>query len=97
LVIKHRIDGEMDRFDITFPKDDPRAAAAQQRSELPLNATVWADAHTHLIRRVDLTTKETHVDGQITYGPPAIKDLYDVGVPSAAKVVNATRTTQASP
>jgi hypothetical protein len=51
--------------------------------------TIWADSKTKLIvKGVDRSDGQT-VEFLVTYGEPAIRDVYDLGVPRTAKVLDA--------
>ena len=50
---------------------------------------ILVDAKDKLIRTVSMSeTKGANVTFEATYGPPNIKDIYDMGVPRSAKVVD---------
>ena len=79
-VQRTRKDG-LDRFEIRF-KDPSQAGGFK-------GATIWVDPDTRLIRKIQLEIEEAgEVTYAYTYGPPAIKDIYDLGVPRDAKVID---------
>jgi hypothetical protein len=77
------------RYDITYPKDDPKKAAAEHRSGLPTEATIWADAQTKLVKKGKAKVEGEWEEFSYTYGEPAIRDVYDLGVARDSKVVDA--------
>jgi hypothetical protein len=48
----------------------------------------WADARTGLVRRSDATIGGKRVTCQYMYGGPAIRDVFALGVPHDAPVVD---------
>ncbi|HZZ43453.1 MAG TPA: hypothetical protein VFE58_10995 [Tepidisphaeraceae bacterium] len=81
-------DGEMEKYEIRLPKDDPKTAMALRRTAYPDRVEIWTDSRTHLIRKASIFVDGKDVINEITYGDPAIHDVYELGVPRDAKVVN---------
>jgi hypothetical protein len=73
--INKSVEGGLDRFDISSTQD-------------PKHATFWVDPTTKLIQKA-----QSEIEGQteiinFTYGDPVIHDVYDLGVPRTAKVID---------
>ncbi len=90
--IRETSDGALNRFDITPSDDAKKSRETAQPSDSPRQATAWTDPKTNLIQKV-----QVNVDGKIetsiyTYGEPAIRDIYDVGVPRDAKIIDSRPT-----
>jgi hypothetical protein len=86
--VRRGTDGDQNRFDLTFPPDDAKTAAAQHRTVYPSSVSLWVDPATNLIVRAavaGIPGEET-----ITYGTPGPTDIYAAGAPRDAKVVDRT-------
>jgi hypothetical protein len=92
LDVKESQDGELSRFDLTF-KGDPEKAPAQYREMVSEPRTVWTDPKSGLIRKMQTRTGGRAVLAEFTYGSPEIRDIYDLGVPRDAMVLDARNTT----
>jgi len=86
--VRRSDDGGLIRFDVAFPADDTRSAQEQNRTEYPSSAVVWIDPTSKLIVKGQSTTDGKLVTMQSSYGDPAVRDVFDVGVPKNAKVVD---------
>jgi hypothetical protein len=81
-------DQKLERFDLMVTDEVKK----QVSLEVPTGKlTIWADPQTKLIRKLS-----SMVDGQpmvedYSYGAPAIADIYDLGVPRTAQVVDDRR------
>jgi hypothetical protein len=56
---------------------------------MPTETVVWADPQTKLIKKGRSKTGGEVSEFSFTYGDPAIRDVYDLGVPRNAKVIDA--------
>jgi hypothetical protein len=81
--VKELKDGEFLRYELEFPKK-------VRGKERPERAVIWVDRKTKLIQRgtVNLDGGEA-MTFTYTYGEPAVGDVYDLGVPRDAVVVDA--------
>lgn len=75
-VVTKSNDGELTRFDIANSDD------------ASIHTTVWSDPQTNHIRKVNATRKGDASTAEYTYGAPRIRDIYDVGVPRDAEIVD---------
>jgi hypothetical protein len=72
--VKQSSDGNLTRFDVSFPSDN----------DIPQSFTFWVNADS-LIVRVHVDNPVAPYTLDVTYGPPEIHDVYDLGVPRTAK------------
>jgi hypothetical protein len=89
-VLHHR-EGPYDRVDVRFFKDEDEAKRICQEKKVcapPMPVTFWIDANTHLVHKLahEFNGKQRFV--HITYGDPVIRDIYDLGVPQSADVID---------
>jgi hypothetical protein len=80
-------DQGMDRFDVVFHANSTTQPTSDREPSAG-SMTVWSDPESNLIRK--MTTIQD--DGKpitmtFSYGDPQIRDIYDLGVPRSAKVV----------
>lgn len=80
--------GELDRYQISIPAEDKATCTDGRCSRPAAEGVVWADSSTGLVRRADLLVGGKRMTSEYTYGEPAIRDVYDVGVPRGARVVD---------
>ncbi len=71
-------EGELDCFTATLSGPTGR----------PETLTILANPKTQLIQKIRIEQNGMRAVYRYTYGPPEIKDIYDVGVPRDAKVVD---------
>ena len=76
------------RFDITSDPADAKRASDDQRDALPAHAIIWTDPQTKLIRKAQYESGGERSTARYDYGDPVIREIYDVGVPRDAKVVD---------
>lgn len=99
--VKWTMEDGFERFDITFCDEFEQAETIMDDNgslaRIPMRMTMWADPTSKLIRKVQALTVSREVGGQLsqgemewsyTYGEPAIRDIYDVGVPRDARIVD---------
>jgi len=82
--IKRTREGKYDRFDIRLADDADKSDKLLRNWK---DKTVWVDPATKLIHKVKFAGP---AGGEfvVTYGEPIIKDIYDLGVPRDAKVID---------
>jgi hypothetical protein len=78
-------EGQFERFDINFSKPEKEYLNTPYS---PRRMTVWVDPETRLIRRTSTDQEGRREELNYRYGEPAIRDLYDLGVPREAKIVD---------
>jgi hypothetical protein len=80
-------DQGMDRFDVVFHGN----SATQPTSDREPSAgsmTVWSDPESKLVRKmITIQDDGKPITMTFSYGDPQIRDIYDLGVPRSAKVV----------
>jgi len=86
--VRQTAEGKLLRFDLTLPPDDPAKAAQENRTLYPAAAVVWTDPETGLIQKGTTIAEGKSVKVEVTYGDPIIRDIFDVGVPRDAKVID---------
>ncbi|HEY2589076.1 MAG TPA: hypothetical protein VGI81_25255 [Tepidisphaeraceae bacterium] len=86
LDVRSERDGPFDRFDIDWFRRD----ASGRREPTPVDAmSYWVDPKTHLIAKVRHARRgEKPVTQVYEYNDPVVNDIYDLGVPRDAKVVD---------
>jgi len=78
-------ENHLDRYDIVYP------AEVRQNRERPVHAAiqrVWVDPTTQLIRRTWVQSNGETLTLDWSYGERSIHDIYDLGVPRDARVVD---------
>jgi len=82
-------DGALDRYEITLPPEDPaKPRDKNTQAANPEKVVMWADPATKLIQRGEMVSAGETEKFTVTYGPPDIKEIYDLGVPRDAKVID---------
>ncbi len=92
--IRETREGDLNRFDLIPSTEMEKTRDHDPANDQPQQATTWADARTNLIQKIQVTTAGKIETCTYTYGNPEIRDIYDVGVPRNAKVLD-SRPTQA--
>jgi hypothetical protein len=87
--VKQSEDGGLMRYDIELPPEPASRPAKGSAGEKPTSMTMWVDPKTKLIQRSKSTEDGQEITCKYAYGPPAIRDVYDLGVPRDAQVVDA--------
>jgi hypothetical protein len=90
LAIKESVDGDLIRFDITLfasPEAAQKCATEYNMAFLGTSISVWVN-HDHLMTRMRLDDPHGPITFNYTYNVPDIHDLYDLGVPRSAKIVD---------
>ena len=95
--IKETPEGEGVRFDIVLFASTEEAEkfreSKHQRASIGTGLSVWVNRDKLITRlRMEPPSGEARKQGaaiiEVTYGPPEIKDIYDLGAPRTAKVVD---------
>lgn len=81
-------EGGDDRFDVTWTETPGSAPGAKTN-----HVTLWADPRSHLIVRSEMTQQGQAYRVTSTYGTP-VADVYAVGVPRDAKVIDTSNQPQ---
>ncbi|HEX4053169.1 MAG TPA: hypothetical protein VHX86_02790 [Tepidisphaeraceae bacterium] len=80
-------DQGLQKFNLTLSDDSKKTL--DQYPELPNgNATLWVDPQSKLIRKMTSQIEGQPVIMEYTYGEPNIRDIYDLGVPKTARIVD---------
>jgi hypothetical protein len=88
--VRQSDDDGLIRFDVTFPADDPEKAREQHRTVYPTSpVALWVDPRSKLIVKGSATVEGKSITTERNYGDPVIHDVFDLGVPKNAKVVDA--------
>ncbi len=74
-------DGPFEKFDITFPPNDVKKGA-------PPKMAIWVDPATTLVMKGETIEEGKPVRFTMTYGGPAVNDVYYLGVQRDAKVLD---------
>jgi hypothetical protein len=77
-------EGGLDRFDVKLPKQKPSPDRVMGSEDV----SVWIDPKTKLVQKMSSKIQDKPVEMNFTYGKPEIREIYDLGVPSDAKVVD---------
>jgi len=88
--VKETPEGDLKRYDIVFFASDAEARKfREERNGDPLlrGMTVWVNRD-KLMTRVKFDDPSVPVTLDATYGPPEIHDIYDLGVPHSAKIID---------
>jgi hypothetical protein len=83
VVVRSRPEGKLLRYDYAFPN-----ARAADEGPYPERCTVWADPESRLIQKVMTAFPGSTTTQEFSYGLPEIRDVYDLGVPRDARVVD---------
>ncbi len=89
--VKRTRDGRTERYDIVPFKDaaEAKKCRAENSSFMSYsNLTVWVDPKSKLIQKLRIEQEGIIVVASFTYGEPVIKDIYSLGVPRDAKVID---------
>ncbi|MHC4800001.1 MAG: hypothetical protein ACYTF1_25470 [Planctomycetota bacterium] len=98
--IEYTQEGEFDRFDIVFFSDFEEAkrvlSGLSHVAGVALAFTLWVDPQTKLIHKSEYESLTRYQDGVrreegsslTSYGEPIIEEIYDVGVPRNATVID---------
>jgi hypothetical protein len=81
----------LDRYDITLFKNEEEAKRVyQERGESPWfnKATLWTDPQSRLIQKMRYVNHGMDISSDFTYGKPEIGDIYELGAPKNAKVID---------
>jgi hypothetical protein len=82
--LQYQRDGKQDRFDIgLYETSDPKSEPAPDE-----NLTVWVDPRSKLIRKLRTETASRTSTSAFSYGQPVIRNIYDLGAPLDAKVID---------
>jgi hypothetical protein len=84
-------DQGLQRFDLTLA-DDSKKTLDQYPEMFAGKLTLWVDPKTNLIRKMTGQIDDQPTVLEYTYGPPDIHDIYDLGVPKTAKIVDNRQT-----
>lgn len=88
VTLRRETDGELDRYETSAP-GGVAAVCPDGRCTVPrVEGVTWADARTGLVRRTEAAIGGLHVTCQYGYGVAAVRDVYEVGVPREARVVD---------
>jgi hypothetical protein len=87
LTVQTREEDGLHRFDITF-EQPIHSAEGQPPAFRPGACVLWVDPQTRLIQRSQATMQGVRFTTQLNYGDPAIRDIYDLGVPRDAIVTD---------
>ena len=90
LAIKESADSDLTRFDIILfasPEAAQKCAKDYNLAFLGTSISVWVN-HDHLMTRMRLDDPQGPITFNYTYNVPDIHDLYDLGVPHSAKVID---------
>jgi hypothetical protein len=88
--VKETAEGVLKRFDITFFASDAEAEKFHKEHDsgfLGRQMSVWVNGD-KLMTRMQFDDPSGKVTADISYGPPEIHDVYDLGAPRTAKVVD---------
>jgi hypothetical protein len=84
-IVTRSEEDRLERFDVTFTEMAKDYGAA---SITPRRLTVWIDPQTRLIQRLCTVRNDSTEELSYQYGEPVIRDIYDLGVPRSAKIVD---------
>ena len=90
LTVKESPEGDASRFDITLfsSPEEAKAFAKEHNIEfLGTGVTIWVNRD-HLITRMRLEDPHGPVMLNYTYNVPELHDIYDIGAPRSAKVID---------
>lgn len=81
-------EGDLDRYESSTEETDGEAWGDGHRPLPRVEGITWADARTGLVRRSDARIGGMRVTCQYRYGGPAVRDVFEVGVPRDTRVVD---------
>jgi hypothetical protein len=85
-IVTKSSDHGLDRFDVQF-KGYPATQPASKGNSPIWSMTIWSDPESKLIQRMVMIQDGKPATMTFTYGDPDIRDIYDLGAPRNAKVI----------
>jgi hypothetical protein len=86
--VKERVEDGLLRFDVELAVPAGATQPTTGRATLPSKGTLWADRRTKLIAKLQYDSAGATKTFRFTYGAPDIGDLYDLGVPRDARIID---------